>query len=310
MCNDRGISLRRGLAAASPAADLSNDPHRWGSADSFEITFPGLPLLVQNLQSCPEIRLWESQTVWFRGVIDEVETAWGTACITTVCGRGLAAKLMDNQASGAEFYQADLNTVLDRYVRPFGITDIYAPGSYRARLWSVGAGVSSFRVLQGFCRLAGAPQPRFSREGTLMIAPGGTGYSIGASELLSAKLRLCRYGVISRQLVADLSSGSVRTADLNCAAQYGISSRHVATRSGPLTHVTEISARQRLEDSTKELYTLELVLPHVQKIQCCDSVTVYLSDLGASGDYIVTETCREFDGSRETTCLRLRRKEL
>lgn len=280
------------------------------SADSFEITFPGQPGLVQSLHSCPEIRLKDGQSIWFRGVIDEVETAWGTSCITTVCGRGLAAKLMDNQAGGAEFYQADLRTVLDRYVRPFGITDIYAPGSYRARLWSVGTGVSCFRILQGFCRLSGAPQPRFSREGTLMIAPGRTGYTIHSGQLLSAKLRLCRYGVISRQLVTDLSSGAVRTADLACASRYGISSRHAATRSGPLTHVTEKNARQRLEDSTKELYTLELVLPHVQELQCCDSVKVNLPDIGATGNYIVAEACREFDGSRETSCLRLRRKEL
>ncbi len=280
------------------------------SADSFEITVPGLPDLTQNLQLCPEIRLRENQGIRFRGVIDEVETAWGSACITTLCGRGLAAKLMDNQASGAEFYQADLHTVLERYVRPFGITNIYAPGSYRASLWSVGTGVSCFRVLQGFCRLAGAPQPRFSREGTLVIAPSENHYTIHAGELLSAKLRLCRYGVISKQLVANLSSGGVTEADLSCAASYGISSRHVATRSGPLTHVIEKNARQRLEDSAKELYTLELVLPHVQEIQCCDSVKVNLPELGATGIYTVTEVCREFDGSRETTCLRLRRKEL
>ncbi len=280
------------------------------SADSFEITFPGMPRLVQDLQGCLEFRLREHQTVWFRGVIDEVETAWDTACITTLCGRGLGAKLMDNQVSGAEFYQAELQTVLERYVRPFGITDIYAPGSYRARLWSVGAGVSCFRVLQGFCRLSGAPQPRFSREGTLLIAPGGTGCAIGAADLLSARLRLCRYGVIARQLVADLSGGGVTVAQLDSAAQYGISARHVATRSGPLTHVTEKSARQRLEDSTRELYTLELVLPRVQEIQCCDSVKVTLPDLGATGSYTVAETCREFDGSRETSTLRLRRKEL
>lgn len=280
------------------------------SADSFEITFPGQPAVIQALQGCPEFRLRDQQGIWFRGVIDEVETVWGNACITTLCGRGLGAKLMDNQTNGTEFYQADLNTVLERFVRPFGITDIYAPGSYRARLWSVGTGVSCFRVLQGFCRLAGAPQPRFSREGTLLIAPGGTGYAIGESELLSARLRLCRYGVISRQLVANLSNGVVTAADLSYAAKYGISSRHVATRSGPLTHVIEKNARQRLEDSAKELYTLELVLPRVQEIQCCDSVKVNLPSLGATGTYIVAETCREFDGSRETTCLRLRRKEL
>ncbi len=280
------------------------------SADSFTITFPTsksiLPFLRKNRELCCKV----GNTVYFRGVIDEVDTVYDTAFTTTLCGRGMAAKLMDNQVEGAEYYTLDLDTVLERYVKPYGISAISRQGgSWRIQLVSIGAGCSCYRILQGFCLHAGAPQPRFLADGTLSISEQGASYTIGASDLLSAQWRFCRYGVISRQKVIDLTSACTRTAADSGLQQLDIHSQRVATRSGQLIHILERTAQQRLDEAKKSLDTLVLVLPGLHPAQPCDTVSVSLPEMNVAGQYIITEVCRQFDGSAETTQLCLRAKE-
>lgn len=280
------------------------------SADSFAVTFPTLTNLLPHLLRGADFQANEDGKVLFRGVIDEVEAAWGGARATTLCGRGLAARLMDSQAEGAQYFNLDLNTVLERYVRPLGVTAIrVAGGPWRAQLISIGAGTSCRKILQGFCRFAGAPQPRFAPDGTLLIAPGTGRHTLGEEDLLSARWRFCRYGVITEQRVHDLTTGVTSLAEDAVLRTYDIDCRRVAARSGPFVHITERTARQRLEDAAKDLITLELVLPGVFSAQCCDSVQVRLPSLGADGEFTITETCRKLDDGGETTRLTLRAKE-
>lgn len=280
------------------------------SADSFEITFPTEKSLLPSLRTTAELCCTEDGKVQFRGVIDEVEAVWENAFTTTLCGRGMAARLMDNQVEGAEFYSLDLDTVLDRYVKPYGITSFYLRGGpWRAQMLSVGAGSTCQQVLQGFCLHAGAPQPRFLSDGVLCIAPAQGQYTISASSVLSARWRFCRYGVISRQKVIDLSHVATRTAEDPALHSLGINSHRVATRSGPFTRITERSAPQRLEASKKGLDTLEIKLPGTYPAQPCDSVHAILPSMGIDGEFTTTEICRQFDGTSETTQLSLRSKE-
>ena len=143
------------------------------SADSFEVRFPTREdLLVRLLRGVNFYAVDGGATV-FCGVVDEAEAIWADEYTTTLCGRGLAARLMDNQAGGAQFFNLDMNSVLDRYVRPFGIGQIRVEGGpWRTQMVSVPAGCSCKQVLDGFCRLVGAPQPRFDPDGTLRIARG------------------------------------------------------------------------------------------------------------------------------------------
>ncbi len=280
------------------------------SAGSFEITFPTQKNLLLRLLRGVDFYANENGAVIFRGVVDEAEAVWGDAFTTTLCGRGLAARLMDNQAEGAQYYNLDMNTVLDRYVRPWGIEDIRVEGGpWRAQMVSIGAGCSCRQVLQGFCRLAGAPMPWFSPDGTLQIARGSGHHTLGESDVLSARWRLCRYGVITEQRVQDLTSGAVSTVTDPVLRTYGVDCRRIATRSGPFTHITERTARQRIEEAGKDLITLELTLPGKHPAMCRDSVQVRLPELQVDDAYTVAETCRRFDSTGETTQLTLRIKE-
>ena len=175
---------------------------------------------------------------------------------------------------------------------------------------AVSPGTSCMRVLQGFCLHAGAPQPRFTPDGTLYIGPGGGTHRLGEADILSARWRLCRYGVITEQYVRDLSSGVTRAAKDELLRAYDVSSVRYVTRSGPFTNVIERSAQQRLAEARRELLTLELTLPGTCAAQCCDAVEVSLPELRAAGKFTITEICRQFDGKCETTQLRLRAKEL
>ena len=217
---------------------------------------------------------------------------------------------MDNQAGGAQFFFFFLNSVLDRYVRPFGIGQIRVEGGpWRTQMVSVPAGCSCKQVLDGFCRLVGAPQPRFDPDGTLRIARGQGSHILGEEDLLSAKWRLCRYGVITEQQVHDLTTGAVSVVRDPVLESYGIRSRRFATRSGPFTHVNERSARARIAEAARDLNTLELTLPGGYSARCCDTVRLSLPALRAEEDYVITEICRRFDGLSETTRLGLRAKE-
>ena len=280
------------------------------SADSFEVSFPTSRSLLPYLRKNREFLCKDGDEICFRGVIDEIETVYDMAFTTTLCGRGMAAKLMDNQVEGAEFYTLDLDTVLERYVKPYGITSISRQGSTgRLQLVSIGAGCSCYRILQGFCLHAGVPKPRFLADGTLLISAGGASYAIGEDAILSARWRLCRYGVISQQTVLDLTAARARSAQAPDLAALGVQSRQVATRSGPFTQLTERTAQQRLAAARKSLDTLELVLPGHHPAQPGDTVTVSLPAMGIAGQYTVCEVCRQFDGEAETTQLRLRAKE-
>lgn len=308
----KGELLTRDGAVALPELLTWKLIHTDGSnADSFEISFPTQTDLLPTLRGTRELQCIDDGKICFRGVVDEVETVWENAFVTTLCGRGLAAKLMDNQVEGAEFYTLDLDTVLGRYVRPYGITAIHVQGGpWRTQLLSVGTGSTCHQVLQGFCLHAGAPQPRFLPDGTLCIASGEGRHTILAEEVLSTARRLCRYGVISSQKVIDLSHIATRTAEKPGLSALGISSHGVATRSGPFTRITERSAKQRLEASAKNLDTLELILPGTHPAQPCDTVFLRLPELAPDGEFIVTEVCRRFDVKKETTKLCLRAKEV
>lgn len=308
----KGELLTRNGSVALPDLLFWNFIHTDGSsADSFELRFPTKTSLLPTLRGTRELQCTENGEICFRGVVDEVETVWENDFVTTLCGRGLAAKLMDNQMEGAEFYTLDLDTVLNRYVRPHGISAIHVQGGpWRTQLLSVGAGSTCQQVLQGFCLHAGAPQPRFLPDGTLCIAPGGSQHTLRAENVLSAARRLCRYGVISRQKVIDLSHIATRTAENPGLSALDISGYGVATRSGPFTRITERTAKQRLDISARNLDTVELVLPGSHPAQPCDTVTLYLPELNADGTFVVAEVCRQFDGEKETTKLCLRAKEV
>lgn len=66
----------------------------------------------------------------FTGVVDECERGWDTAGGTlTVAGRGMAARLLDNEALGADYQVATVEDILRDHVAPYGIEIVRGGGA-------------------------------------------------------------------------------------------------------------------------------------------------------------------------------------
>lgn len=66
--------------------------------DSFSVTFPYQPDMLERLHLAAGFTAYENGQVMLRGIVDEHEVALGSDGLTaTVSGRGYAARLLDNE---------------------------------------------------------------------------------------------------------------------------------------------------------------------------------------------------------------------
>lgn len=123
------------------------------SADSFSLQVPLLPEYGTSLPTAVRVTMQEDAQVVFCGLVDEVVLQAGTSgLLAVVTGRGLAARLMDNQTVGTQFYSVGVEDILSRYVLPYGITAIRRDANIRRlSLFSVPTGISCWQALCGFC---------------------------------------------------------------------------------------------------------------------------------------------------------------
>ena len=78
----------------------------------------------------------------FTGVVDECERGWDTAGGTlTVAGRGMAARLLDNEALGADYQVATVEDILRDHVAPTALRPCGGRSCRRCRAsrWTRGA---------------------------------------------------------------------------------------------------------------------------------------------------------------------------
>lgn len=147
----------------------------------------------------------------FWGVIDETQTqATENGAFCRVCGRGMQALLLDNEAQAAQFYSAGLEQVLESYVYPFGIGSVEKTVSPPSIPLTVSSGESVWRVLDNYMRFSCGSAPRFLCNGTLLLGER-TGKRLKISERTAVSQCTCkhtRYGVISEVLVKNKVAGS------------------------------------------------------------------------------------------------------
>ena len=199
-------------------------------------------------------------------MVDECERGWDSSGGTlTVAGRGVAARLLDNEALGADYQVATLEDILRDHVAPYGI-----PASVGAELpavpnFSVATGSSEWQVVYEFCRYYGGIAPRFDRYGRLVIAPwpDGERWVLGPDAAVTRlTLRDQRYGVLSQVLVRDRTSEEVQTVADGDFLRRGGRSRRVLTMPGKSSYqAMRYSGEYQLARAREELRTLELELP-------------------------------------------------
>ena len=138
--------------------------------DSFSVQFLCGKTTKELLEQATEFRATEKGRVVFTGIVDDFELRLGKeGAIAELTGRGMAARLMDMQTPAAEYVSAQLEDILNAYVRPCGITKIQADEMPPVRNFVVQTGATCYQALAGFCRHSAEIFPRFLADGTLVL---------------------------------------------------------------------------------------------------------------------------------------------
>ena len=124
--------------------------------DSVRVCVPLLSAVDERLVQGLRIEVQEQGVLYFMGVVDEWEhRITHSGCTMELVGRGMAARLLDNQAEGADFAVATVQDILRRYVTPYGIAVEGTPKLPGVNGFSVQSGSSCWAVVEDFARYYG-----------------------------------------------------------------------------------------------------------------------------------------------------------
>ena len=260
-------------------------------------------------QWCTFQALDEDQVV-FTGVVDECETALTPqGAWIDVSGRGMAARLLDNEALGQDYQVATLADILRDHVSPYGIT--VASQAYMAPVsqFSVAVGSSEWSVLYDFVRYYHSISPRFDREGRLVLTPWEDNTRLLLDDATPVTKLVCRdkrYGVLSQVVVRDRYQQLTQVVNNTDFQALGGSRRQVLTMPGKSQYqAMRYSGQFQLDQSATEQLVLEVTIPVLFYGKPGDLVQLQRSDWGRDGLYRVNQAQVGVDESGGWTRLEL-----
>lgn len=255
-------------------------------------------------------RAMEDGQVVFTGVVDECETvlspqgAW-----IDVSGRGMAARLLDNEALGQDYQIATLSDILRDHVNPYGITVARQSDMAPVSQFSVAVGSSEWSVLYDFVRYYHSISPRFDREGRLVLTPWENSTKLLLDDATPVTKLVCRdkrYGVLSQVVVRDRYQQLTQTVNNDEFQSLGGSRRQVLTMPGKSQYqAMRYSGQFQLDQSASEQLTLEVTIPVLFYGAPGDLVQLQRSDWGRDGLYRVNQAQVGVDESGGWTRLEL-----
>ena len=241
------------------------------------------------------LALGEDDQVLLRGIVDEYAVELSPEGLTvTICGRGYAARLLDNESRPVTYQGATLEEIVRCHVTPYGITAAEIAPVSATSVYTVASGTSQWKALESFCRTYGGFAPRFRRDGLLVAAPerdDGRRIVIGAdSPVLSCTLREDHYGVLTEVLVIDKTrnvSYSVKNQDM---IDRGGQCRRVVYTPGQSTWAAmRYTGEYQIQRSREEELAIEVELAGCFLAFPGDVVRLRLEALGIDGEYRVAE---------------------
>lgn len=283
--------------------------------DSYMVTFVYQPDMGPVLRRAAGFAAIVDGAVMLRGIVDEYTVDLGKGGLTaTVSGRGYAARLLDNESRPVTYQDATLEEIIRGHVTPYGIS-CEEIADVRARsVYTVAAGVSQWKALEGFCRTYGGFSPRFARGGKLVAAPerdSGTCRIIGDGDpVLACTLREDHYGVLTEALVIDKIrnvSYSVKNRDM--IGNGGQCRRVVYTPGQSTWAAMRYTGEYQIEKSREEEKVVTVTLPGSFLAFPGDRVALELERMGLSGAFRVAEAENVFslrNGATATLTLKER----
>ena len=231
--------------------------------DSFYCVFPAEAADAAVLEGALTFHAnYEGKRV-FTGVVDEVSVRLsGEGRLGRIDGRGMCARLIDNQTRSADYDSAQLSDILRDYVTPYGITAIAAnlPAVER---FSVDTGDTCRQAVWGYVRHAGGESPRFDAEGWLLIGQKGAHFTLSESAApTDVAFTRTRYGVLSEVVEVRAGTGAdVRVTENRNFS--GLSSRKVTVISGSTLRAERRTGAQHIARSELDSRLAEVQLSGV-----------------------------------------------
>lgn len=282
--------------------------------DSFTVTCLYTAALEPVLRRAAGFTLLEGENVLLRGFVDEYEirqTEEGLSAL--VAGRGYAGRLLDNESRAATYQGATLGEIVRNHVTPYGITcknleDI----SSGAESYTVAAGSSQWKALEGFCRAYGGFAPTFDRFGQLWAGPKKDGKTFeisDSSNILSLVKREDHYGVLSEMLVIDKTRGQMYSVRNEEWIARGGQCRRVLYTPGQSTWAKmRYTGEYQTAQSKAEEVGVEVTLVGGFLAFPGDVAALKLTRTGLTGTYRVREAHTRADESGESITLTLRER--
>lgn len=277
--------------------------------DGFSVLFVFDSVWSELLPRMVRFEAEENRKTVFTGVVDDYEIRFGTdGLLCEVTGRGMAARLLDNEVRAAEYASAQLEDILRTYVRPYGITRIDASMMPQVNQFAVETGDTCWQVLCGFCRHSANIYPRFLADGTLVLKPHAPQKNITITQdcVLDACFTENRYGVASKQIQVNTRNGSQVTAENAAFAARGGASVRVSGRTGSKIRAVWRTAQQKLEDSMRDSALLTIQVTGGFAAEPLDTVTVQLERIGIVGTFTVQSVQTDCDAHGLSCTLVLR----
>lgn len=279
--------------------------------DSYQVTIAYEKSMAEALHLAAGFLAEENGDVMLRGIVDEYTVELGAAGLSaTIVGRGYAARLLDNESRPMTYEAATLEEILRNHVTPYGIQTAEAAALRAAGPYTVAAGTSQWKALEGFCRTYGGFAPRFGRDGRLLAAPETEQRKLRITEtdpVLSCVLREDHYGVLTEVLVIDKirnSSYSVKNKDM---LERGGQCRRVVYTPGQSTWAAmRYTGQYQISQSQKGERQVEITLPGSFPAFPGDLAEVELARMGLAGTFRVAEvenTFSRFGGATATLTL-------
>ena len=249
----------------------------------------------------------EGETV-LQAIVDEYTVDLDANGLTaTISGRGYAARLLDNESRPVTYQQATLEEILRNHAEPYGLTCKGAPGIRAGAEYTVAAGSSQWKAVEGFCRACGGFSPRFSREGELLALPETPGRTLaigGDAPVLACTLREDHYGVLSEALVIDKTRNQSFSVKNPEAGAWGGQCRRVLYTPGRSTwDAMRYTGEYQIEKSREDAWTAEVTLPGSFPAFPGDRAAVNLERMGLTGTYRVAEAESRFDHQTGATAV-------
>lgn len=268
--------------------------------DNYSVTFLFDRQQMPYLEKAAGFMGIENGRIVARGIVDEYSVELGKNGMTaTLCGRGAAARLLDNESRPVTYEGATLAEIVRCHVTPYGVVTRETADVRANSVYTVPAGVSQWKVLADFCRTYGGFLPRFAVNGALLAVPekdSGKRLVIDdGSPVLSCTLRENHYGVLTEALVIDKKrnvSYSVKNPEM--IAKGGQCRRVVYTPGQSTWAAMRYTGEYQIEKSREEEKTVTVTLPGSFLAYPGDRVALNLERMGLGGTFRVAETENSF----------------